>query len=103
MKNKNLLGNLEDETPVVLVENGYKKQGRGMFCFFLMAFFALFLSGKAWARNPIQISSLSDITDSNGSYIITQNISGGTAGVSTFSGTLTAQLMKMAFSPSLLG
>ena len=37
------------------------------------------------------ITSLSQITDANGSYIITQDISGGTTGVTTFSGTLTAQ------------
>lgn len=37
------------------------------------------------------ITALSQITDANGSYVITQDISGGTTGVTTFSGTLTAQ------------
>ena len=37
------------------------------------------------------ITALSQITDANGSYVITQDISGGTTGVATFCGTLTAQ------------
>ena len=49
------------------------------------------------------ITSLSDITDSNGNYIITENISGGTAGVSTFSGTLTAQAKADGTFPVISG
>lgn len=39
--------------PDVLVNNGNKKQGRSVFCFFLLLFFALFLGGKAWADDPL--------------------------------------------------
>ena len=38
------------------------------------------------------ITSLSEITDADGSYVITQDISGGTPGVSTFNGTLKAAI-----------
>lgn len=37
------------------------------------------------------ITSLSQITDSDGHYVITQDITGGATGVATFNGTLTAQ------------
>ena len=37
------------------------------------------------------ITSLSQITDSDGNYVITQDITGGATGVATFNGTLTAQ------------
>ena len=94
---------MEDETPIVLADNGYKKQGRGVFGLLLMAFFALFLNGKAWAQTPTPITSLSSITDPNGSYIITQDISGGTAGVTTFSGTLTAQAKNDGTFPVITG
>jgi hypothetical protein len=88
--NRNLLGNLEDETSVVLVNSAFRKQGKGMFGLLLMAFFVLFLDGMVWGQTSI--TSLSQITDSDGSYIITQDISGGTAGVSTFNGTLEAAI-----------
>ena len=48
--NKNLLDNLEGKTPTFLNGNGGKRQGRGMYSLLMMAFFALFLSGKAWAQ-----------------------------------------------------
>ena len=38
------------------------------------------------------ITSLSQITNGNGHYVISQNISGGTPGVATFSGTLEAAI-----------
>lgn len=38
------------------------------------------------------ITSLSQITDADGTYVITQDISGGTAGVATFNGTLEAAI-----------
>lgn len=44
---------------------------------------------NAWGQT--EITSLSDITASDGNYIITADISGGSPGVATFSGTLTAQ------------
>ena len=43
----------------------------------------------AWSTN---ITSLSEITDANGSYVITADISGGTPGVTTFNGTLEANI-----------
>ena len=46
-------------------------------------------AGAAWAT---VITSLSDITSENGTYVITQDINGGTPGVSTFSGTLEAAI-----------
>ena len=49
------------------------------------------------------ITNLSDITDSNGNYVITENILGGTAGVSTFSGTLTAQAKADGTFPVISG
>ena len=45
--------------------------------------------GNVWGQT--EITALSQITDADGNYIITSDISGGTPGVSTFSGTLTAQ------------
>ena len=48
--NKYLLEKMEDKTPTFLNGNGGKRQGRGLFGLLLMAFFALFLSGKAWAQ-----------------------------------------------------
>ncbi len=44
----------------------------------------------AWGQTGI--TSLSDITDEAGHYVITGNISGGTPGVTSFSGTLEAQI-----------
>ena len=46
-------------------------------------------SGNVWGQT--EITALSQITDANGNYIIKNDISGGAPGVSTFSGTLTAQ------------
>ena len=46
--------------------------------------------GDVWGQT--NITSLSQIDDSNGHYIITQDINGGTPGVSTFSGTLEANI-----------
>ncbi|MBR4594048.1 MAG: hypothetical protein IKO33_05645 [Bacteroidaceae bacterium] len=46
-------------------------------------------AGAAWATD---ITSLSGITSENGTYVITQDINGGTPGVSTFSGTLEAAI-----------
>ncbi len=47
---------------------------------------------KGPSRTIHEITSLSEITESADNYVITQNISGGTAGVSTFSGTLEADI-----------
>ena len=52
----------------------------------------LALPTTAKAQTQTQISSLSDITIETGNYIITQDITGGTPGVTTFSGTLEANI-----------
>ena len=70
-------------------------------CMLVMMFFVVFLGETAWAQTPI--TNLSSISDPNGSYIITQDISGGTAGVSTFSGTLTAQADENGIFPVISG
>lgn len=49
------------------------------------------------------ITYLSDITKANGYYVITQDISGGETGVSTFSGTLTAQAKSDGTYPVISG
>lgn len=92
MSKMNTLGNknMQGKTPAFLKDNGSKKQVRGMISMFLIAFFAVFLNGRVGAQTPTQITSLSSINDQNGNYIITQDIVGGTPGVSTFTGTLTA-------------
>ncbi len=90
--NKVLRSNLENKTSVLKVDNGGRKQGRGVLGFFMMAFLALFLNGNAWAQTTI--TSLSTIADDlSGNYIITADIdaSGFTSSIASFSGTLTAQ------------
>ncbi len=57
----------------------------------LIIFLALLSPIKAWSQ-AIEITSLDQITTSDVHYIITQDISGGTPGVSTFSGTLEAAI-----------
>ena len=57
---------------------------------FLLTFLLLTGMGKSWGQ--ISITSLSEITNPDGIYIITQDISGGTAGISTFNGTLEAAI-----------
>ncbi len=52
----------------------------------------LFLSIGSVLVHATDITSLSDITDANDSYVITQDITGGTAGVATFNGTLEAAI-----------
>lgn len=54
-----------------------------------------------WAQTTI--SSLSQITASDGNYVITADISGGTPGVSTFKGTLTAQAKADGTFPIISG
>lgn len=58
---------------------------------------------EVWGQGPTEITSLSEITDANGNYIITSNISGGTTSVSTFSGTLTAQAKADGTFPVISG
>ena len=67
---------MEDETPVVLVEHGYKKQRRSVFCFFLIAFFAVFFDGEAYGQTTIVDWEGLQAISSNlaGHYIITADI-----------------------------
>ena len=105
MSKMNTLGNknMQGKTPAFLKDNGSKKQVRGMISMFLIAFFAVFLNGRVGAQTPTQITSLSSINDQNGNYIITQDIVGGTPGVSTFTGTLTAQAKADGTFPVISG
>ena len=57
----------------------------------LIVLLALLLPTGAWSQ-AVEITALDEITASDGNYIITQDISGGTPGVSTFSGTLEAAI-----------
>ena len=52
----------------------------------------LLLSMGAANVYATDITTLSQITDTDGTYVITQDISGGTAGVATFNGTLEAAI-----------
>ena len=58
-------------------------------------------AGSLLAQTPI--TSLNEISSSTGNYIITQDITGGTPGVSTFSGTLTAQANSDGIFPVISG
>lgn len=53
---------------------------------------ALILPMMMKAQTPTPITSLSQITNTSGYYVITQDITGGTPGVTTFSGTLEANI-----------
>ena len=61
---------------------------RSLANFFLLT--AMLSTGTAWAQTDI--TSLDGIDDADGHYVITQNISGGTARVATFNGTLEAAI-----------
>lgn len=54
-------------------------------------------AGATWAQTTI--TSLSDITDPDGHYVITQDINGGTPGVSTFNGILEANINSTTHMP----
>ena len=74
--------------------NDNKIQQRDTFSRLLRCVLPLLLSlivVRAWGQST-PITSLSEITSSTGNYIITDDISGGAPGVTTFSGTLTAQV-----------
>lgn len=59
----------------------------------LIASLLLLASGAGTVfADDINITSLSEITDADGSYVITSDISGGTPGVTTFNGTLEAAI-----------
>ena len=56
--------------------------------------------GNVWGQT--EITALSQITDADGNYIITSDISGGTPGVSTFNGTLEAAINPETHMPYLI-
>ena len=58
----------------------------------LVVLFLLLTTGMSGVWGQTSITSLSQITDENGNYIISGDISGGTPGVSTFNGTLEADI-----------
>lgn len=61
---------------------------RSLANFFMLT--AMLSTGTVWGQT--EIDELSDIDNADGHYVITQNISGGTAGVTTFNGTLEAAI-----------
>ena len=69
-------------------------------CKILLAL-CLLHSVSAMAQTPI--TSLSDITNSDGQYIISSDISGGTSGVTTFNGTLEAAIDPATKMPYRIG
>ncbi len=58
----------------------------------LVVLFLLLTTGMSGVWGQTSITSLSQITDENGNYIISGDISGGTPRVSTFNGTLEAAI-----------
>ena len=64
----------------------------------LIIFLALLSPIKAWSQ-AIEITSLDQITTSDGHYIITQDIDGGAPGVTSFSGTLEAAINPTTHMP----
>ena len=100
-----LLGKKEDETPILKVDNGSKKQWRGLLGLFLMAFLALFLNGKVWAQTT-EINSVSGLNSmtAGGSYIITGDFdASGYTTKTSFTGTLTAQAKSDGTFPVISG
>ena len=102
-----LRGNLEEETPVLKIDNGNKKQERGLLSFFLLPLFALFLCGTVCAQtSPTQINDVHGLNDmsANGSYIITGDINAsGYTTKTSFTGTLTAQAKSDGTFPVISG
>ena len=63
----------------------------------LITLLALLAPLIVWGQT--NITSLSQITDADGHYVITQDINGGTPGVSTFNGTLEANINTSTHMP----
>lgn len=106
--NKVLRSNLENKTSVVKVDNGGRKQGRGMLSLFMMAFLTLFLNGNAWAVDQTQINSLAGLNamTANGNYIITADIDATNYAptlTEAFTGALTAQAKADGTYPVISG
>lgn len=64
-----------------------------------VALLAAMLMAAISAGAQTNITALSQITDADGHYIITQDITGGTPGVSTFNGTLEANINTTTHMP----
>lgn len=60
--------------------------------FFILSLLFISFLQPSQLRAQINISSLSQITDAAGHYVITQDITGGAPGVASFSGTLEADI-----------
>lgn len=108
--NKVLRSNLENKTSVVKVDNGGRKQGRGMLSLFMMAFLTLFLNGNAWAVDQTQINSLAGLNamTATGNYIITADIDATNYAPTltldeAFTGALTAQAKADGTYPVISG
>lgn len=108
--NKVLRSNLENRTSVVKVDNGGRKQGRGMLSLFMMAFLTLFLNGNAWAVDQTQINSLAGLNamTATGNYIITADIDATNYAPTltldeAFTGALTAQAKADGTYPVISG
>lgn len=63
----------------------------------------LTLLGVVYTWGQTEITSLSQITSSDGNYVITDDISGGTTGTTTFTGTLTARAKADGTFPVISG
>ena len=101
--NRNLLGNFSIKTSSIFVENGCKKLGRGVLSLVFLAVFGVFFGGTAWGQTTI--TSLSQITDSNGNYIISSDIDASSfnTSIASFTGTLTAQAEADGTFPVITG
>ena len=63
----------------------------------------LTLFGVVYTWGQTEITSLSQITSADGNYVITDDISGGTTGTTTFTGTLTARAKADGTFPVISG
>ena len=63
----------------------------------------LTLLGVVYTWGQTEITSLSQITSADGNYVITDDISGGTTGTTTFTGTLTARAKADGTFPVISG
>ena len=91
----------ENNIPTLGIKNSQPGNKTGLrFAISLLLMFVLGIN-TAWGQT--EITALSQITDANGNYIITDDISGGAPGVSTFSGTLTAQAKADGSFPVISG
>ena len=105
--NRDLRSNLENKTSVLKVANESKKQGRGMFRFFLMAVLAFFLNGTIFGQ-ATEISTLEGLNgmSASGNYVITDDINATNYNPTmndAFTGTLTARAKADGTFPVISG